>query len=150
MDFVSQIDFIRPICLPLDEPLRSKSLIGETAMIAGWGASMFQGPQSSVLRHTQVKIVSTVKCARGYKPHFPAQVFDDRIICAGGNGHDTCQGDSGKGRKRQNKTQQPQLSFLVCIHRRPIDGVTSKLDSSLKAYRILNIILHIIGIREKR
>lgn len=88
-------DLIRPICLPLDESLRSANLVGEAALIAGWGATMFQGPQSYVLRHTQVTIASTAKCERSYKPNFPAQVFDDRIICAGASGRDSCQGDSG-------------------------------------------------------
>lgn len=91
----SCLDHIRPICLPLNEPLRSGNLVGESALIAGWGSTMFQGPQSNVLRHTQVKIVSTAKCGRSYKPHFPSQVFDDRIICAGASGRDSCQGDSG-------------------------------------------------------
>lgn len=89
-------DHIRPICLPLDEPLRSADLSGETAVIAGWGATHFQGPQSPVLRHTQVTVVPTAKCARSYKPHYPSQVFDNRIMCAGSVGRDSCQGDSGK------------------------------------------------------
>lgn len=89
-------DRIRPICLPLYEPLRSSDLTGSAPFVAGWGSTSYQGPQSSILRETQVTIVPISKCEQSYKAAFPSQVFDDRIICAGDGGHDTCQGDSGK------------------------------------------------------
>lgn len=82
--------------MPLNEPLRSSDYVGYSPFVAGWGATLFQGPQSTILRHTQVKIISTSDCANNYKPYFPNQLFDERIICAGIGGHDTCQGDSGK------------------------------------------------------
>lgn len=88
-------DRIRPICLPIYEPLRSSSLTGYAPFVAGWGSTNFQGPQSSVLQDTQVQVVSTAECERSYKSKFAVQVFDDRIICAGSGGHDACQGDSG-------------------------------------------------------
>lgn len=63
--------------------------------VAGWGATMYQGPQSNVLHHAQVPIIPLEKCARNYKSYFPNQLFDKRVICAGYGGRDTCQGDSG-------------------------------------------------------
>lgn len=38
-DFTDQI---RPICLPLNEPLRSRDLTGYQPFIAGWGATTYQ------------------------------------------------------------------------------------------------------------
>lgn len=86
---------IRPICLPLHNPLRSDDLIGYSPVVAGWGSTSFQGPQSHILRDTQVKVIPTIECAKSYKSKFSTQVFDDRIICAGSGGRDACQGDSG-------------------------------------------------------
>lgn len=86
---------IRPICLPLFEPLRSQDLIGYAPFVAGWGSTIYQGPQSSYLRDVQLPIISLQECAQNYKLHFPNQQFDDRVICAGYGGRDTCQGDSG-------------------------------------------------------
>ncbi|XP_031626161.1 serine protease filzig-like [Contarinia nasturtii] len=88
-------DNIRPICLPLFEPLRSADLTGYRPFVAGWGSTHFQGPQSSILQDTQVPIVSTFECGQSYKTVFSSQIFDERIICAGNGLHDACQGDSG-------------------------------------------------------
>lgn len=93
--FLYVSDRIRPICLPLNEPLRSTDLTGYAPFVAGWGSTFYQGPQSSILRETQVEVISTSKCEQSYKTAFPNQIFDERIICAGTGGHDTCQGDSG-------------------------------------------------------
>lgn len=89
------VDRIRPICLPLHHPLRSADFIGYSPFVAGWGSTSFQGPQSNILRDTPVKVIPTIECEKSYKSKFSVQVFDDRIICAGGSGHDACQGDSG-------------------------------------------------------
>lgn len=81
--------------MPLFEPLRTQDLTGYTPFVAGWGSTVYQGPQSHVLRDVQVPIISLRECARNYKSHFPNQQFDERVICAGYGGRDTCQGDSG-------------------------------------------------------
>lgn len=90
-----RLDQIRPICLPLHEPLRSSNLIGYSPFVAGWGSMVFLGPQSTILRDAQVPIISTAECEKNYKSKYSMQVFDNRIICAGSGGHDACQGDSG-------------------------------------------------------
>lgn len=81
--------------MPLHDPLRSSDLIGYSPFVAGWGSTSFQGPQSQILRDAPVKVIPTTECAKSYKSKFSAQVFDDRIICAGDGGRDACQGDSG-------------------------------------------------------
>lgn len=90
-----RIDQIRPICLPLYEPLRSSNLIGYSPFVAGWGSTSFLGPQSSVLQDTRVPIISMAECEKSYRSKFSMQVFDNRIICAGSGRNDACQGDSG-------------------------------------------------------
>lgn len=57
------------------------------------GSTFYQGPQTSILQETQVQVVSTQDCAKSYKQFFQTQIFDERIICAGSAGHDTCQGN---------------------------------------------------------
>lgn len=93
--FFLNLDNVRPICLPLFEPLKSKEFSNEMPYVAGWGATIYQGPQSNTLRDAQVPIVSLKTCAKNYQKYFPNQLFDDRVLCAGYGGHDSCQGDSG-------------------------------------------------------
>ncbi|XP_063709349.1 venom serine protease Bi-VSP [Culicoides brevitarsis] len=88
-------DFIRPICLPTQEPQRSMDLTGYQPFVAGWGTTSTQGPAANVLQEVQVPVVSTQSCGNSYKTFFPNQVYDNRIICAGATGRDSCQGDSG-------------------------------------------------------
>ena len=89
------LEKIRPICLPLFEPLRSVDLTGYSPFVAGWGSTSFQGPQSSILQDAQVPVASTAECEQSYKNIYSTQVFDNRIICAGNGARDACQGDSG-------------------------------------------------------
>lgn len=63
--------------------------------IAGWGAVSYQGPVSSILQEAQIPIVSNSDCERNYRTYFPNQIFDNRVLCAGFGGRDSCQGDSG-------------------------------------------------------
>lgn len=85
-------DQIRPICLPLNEPLRSRDLTGYQPFIAGWGATSYQGPVSPILQEAQIPIVSNSDCERNYRIYFPNQIFDNRVLCAGYGGRDSCQG----------------------------------------------------------
>ncbi|XP_037039357.1 mucin-2-like [Bradysia coprophila] len=94
-DYAPITDQIRPICLPLNEPLRSRDLTGYQPFIAGWGATSYQGPVSSILQEAQIPVVSNSDCERNYRIYFPNQIFDNRVICAGFGGRDSCQGDSG-------------------------------------------------------
>ncbi|KAJ6634877.1 Venom serine protease Bi-VSP [Pseudolycoriella hygida] len=94
-DYAPVTDQIRPICLPLNEPLRSRDLTGYQPFIAGWGAVSYQGPVSPILQEAQIPIVSTADCERNYRVYFPNQIFDNRVLCAGYGGRDSCQGDSG-------------------------------------------------------
>lgn len=108
---------IRPICLPVSEPLRSMDYTSYNPFIAGWGAVTFQGPTSAVLRDAQIPIINTRTCEANYRTRFPTvslgndvsesylncscenyfslSIFLLQIICAGDGVRDACQGDSG-------------------------------------------------------
>jgi len=83
-----------PICLPIDEPLRSKNLVKLMPTVAGWGSIYFNGPSSSTLQETVLPVVENDLCKRAFGNR---SVIDDRILCAGylRGGKDACQGDSG-------------------------------------------------------
>lgn len=85
-------DFIRPICLPTEEPQRSMDLTGYQPFVAGWGTTSSNGPVANILQEVQVPVVNTQSCGNAYKTYFPDQIFDNRVICAGATGKDSCQG----------------------------------------------------------
>lgn len=91
---------IRPICLPINEPLRSSVFTNANPFVAGWGLTIEGGKeQSPVLLQLQVPVVSNKDCREFYRKNgddaTPIQ-FGERILCAGGTaGKSTCTGDSG-------------------------------------------------------
>lgn len=113
---VPTADSVRPICLPLFEPLRSQEFFDEMPYVAGWGATIYQGPRSDTLRDAQVPIIPLETCAKNYRKYFPHQVFDKRVVCAGFGGRDTCQGDSG------GPLMVQQVSHTLCCGRLAWNG----------------------------
>ncbi|XP_050574693.1 venom protease-like isoform X3 [Bombus affinis] len=84
-------DYIRPICLPIEESLRNNNFVGYNAFVAGWGRLEFDGPYSDELMEVQVPVLSTAECQQAYAG------VSDKVICAGyaEGGKDACTGDSG-------------------------------------------------------
>ncbi|XP_023248521.1 venom protease-like [Copidosoma floridanum] len=97
-DEVTFTEAIRPICLPLLEPLRNLDITGRNPFIAGWGALDFRGKQSSgVLLEAQIPVADEASCRQAYS-RIPQELhIDERTLCAGHplGGKDACQGDSG-------------------------------------------------------
>lgn len=93
------IDRISPICLPLDEPLRSQKFVGSNPFVVGWGTLREHGLPSTVLMQIQIPIIDSKFCKLIYKKHkaFKADMqFSDIVICAGiYEGVNSCHGDSG-------------------------------------------------------
>lgn len=104
---------IRPICLPILEPLRSKDLTYHQPFVIGYGATSYKGSLASILQESQVPIVPLTQCATSYQTIYPGQVFDDRVLCAGyaAGGKDACQGDSG------SPLMYPTVSILHIKHK---------------------------------
>ncbi|XP_068973410.1 venom protease isoform X1 [Bombus flavifrons] len=88
---VSFSEYIRPICLPIEESLRNNNFVGYNPFVAGWGRLRYRGPLSDILMEVQVPVVSNAVCKKAYSDG------SDTIICAGytAGGKDSCQGDSG-------------------------------------------------------
>lgn len=98
---VSFNEAIRPICLP---PL-GNDFNGEKATVTGWGRISSGGADSQVLQKATVPVMDQKVCAKRYNPSGSGsvQVLDD-MLCAGGNGKDACQRDSGGPLIWQNAT----------------------------------------------
>ena len=96
------LDSIRPICLPINEPLRSREFFGDNAFIAGWGGTSENGDPSPVLMQLQIPVVGNQKCRylllKAGVPSKDIHIRDD-LMCAGEDaGKGFWHGDSGRCR----------------------------------------------------
>lgn len=89
-------EYVYPICLPVEDQLRTNNFYRSFPFVAGWGSIGFRGPASDALLEIQVPVVSTDSCKQAYSA-FKSSVIDHRVLCAGfaRGGKDACQGDSG-------------------------------------------------------
>lgn len=93
---------IRPICLPINETIRSRSFTGYLPFIAGWNVGQTEGNVSDVLRELQVPVLNNDECKDQYQRQNKI-VMDDRfgmnVICTAAyisdKDRDTCVSDSG-------------------------------------------------------
>ncbi|KAJ6643474.1 Venom serine protease Bi-VSP [Pseudolycoriella hygida] len=88
---------IRPICIPINDPLRSKDYVESNPFAAGWGLTE-KGSKSSILLEVQVPVLSNEECKEKYnaiKSVVSQKQFDSAVLCAGIPGKDSCKGDSG-------------------------------------------------------
>lgn len=84
---------IRPICLPVSAPHRSRSFVGLTSFAAGWGRT-----ETSTASEKKLKVELDVRdlgdCSQAYRGL--GIVLQGKQMCAGGErGKDSCTGDSG-------------------------------------------------------
>lgn len=91
---------IRPICLPINDPLRTKDFIGVSPFIAGWGKTTEGGESATILQEIQVPVLENSVCKNRYETLgklLSDRQFNDAVLCAGvlKGGQDSCQGDSG-------------------------------------------------------
>ena len=89
-------EHVYPICLPVQDPIRSRDFFRTYPFIAGWGAVGFKAPSSDDLLEIQVPVVSNEACQQSFS-NFKSAVIDHRVLCAGytRGGKDSCEGDSG-------------------------------------------------------
>ncbi|CAH2094433.1 unnamed protein product [Euphydryas editha] len=86
-------DFVKPICLPITQELRSNSFEGYNMEVAGWGQTESRH-NSDVKMKVRVPIVKNNKCQDIYRKE--GRILTEKQICAGGlEGQDSCRGDSG-------------------------------------------------------
>uniref|UniRef100_A0A1A9WS69 Peptidase S1 domain-containing protein n=1 Tax=Glossina brevipalpis TaxID=37001 RepID=A0A1A9WS69_9MUSC len=91
---VTYTDFIKPICLPLNDSLRSLDFIDYSLIVAGWGHYNSENVMSSILQKATLNVVPHRKCNLQFRKYYITLSKDE--ICAEGSGIvDTCFGDSG-------------------------------------------------------
>lgn len=86
-------DFVRPICLPLSNNLRSATFDGIVMDVAGWGKTEKVSASNLKLK-ASVEGYTLNQCRSVYMRQ--NIILGDTQICAGGKeGIDSCRGDSG-------------------------------------------------------
>ncbi|XP_014271508.1 venom protease [Halyomorpha halys] len=86
-------DTVKPVCLPQTDALRSSKFEGKYPYVIGWGHTTNNGPKSDVLQQVQVPVVENENCTKAYKKM--QYSITGNQICAGKEGKDSCQADSG-------------------------------------------------------
>lgn len=93
---VNFTDFIKPICLPLEQNLRNLNSNGVDFEFVGWGRTSENSSLSNVKRKIVMRGVSNEYCQAQFNETDPPRAILSTHLCAlGGNGRDTCRGDSG-------------------------------------------------------
>lgn len=59
-------DSMKPLCLPVTSDLQRESLIGQNAVVAGWGVTE-EGLESSVLLSVDLPVISNSDCMSAYR-----------------------------------------------------------------------------------
>ncbi|XP_058823601.1 CLIP domain-containing serine protease B4-like isoform X1 [Topomyia yanbarensis] len=86
-------EYIRAICLPVDDAERYRNNVGTAAFAAGWGRTE-TASSSNIKLKVELSITELNRCSAVYRPSGVA--LRDTQMCAGGvRGKDTCSGDSG-------------------------------------------------------
>lgn len=94
------LERISPICLPDNGAILTKSFVGQTPFVAGWGRQAESSQLSNILQQVQVPVISNAQCKKMYEDLGRVKddiQFSDIVLCAGftAGGKDSCQGDSG-------------------------------------------------------
>lgn len=92
-------DWIRPICLPVENSIRTRNHEGVQSFAAGWGKTETASASQKKLK-VELNIKSLAECSPGYERI--GITLQSTQLCAGGlKGKDTCSGDSGGPLMRQ-------------------------------------------------
>lgn len=81
---LSNIARIRPVCLPLEEPLRSRNFVDANPFMAGWGDVDVNNTAPEVLMQIQGPVYDNEVCKRLMlrlgAPQARVQI-NDRVLC---------------------------------------------------------------------
>ncbi|XP_063698018.1 serine protease easter-like [Culicoides brevitarsis] len=86
--------FVKPICLPMDNELKEKSLVGDRMEVVGWGKTETRS-QSNIKLKVKIRGVDLNTCSARFQP--VRRVIDTQVCAGGDRGKDSCRGDSGGG-----------------------------------------------------
>jgi secreted trypsin-like serine protease len=96
-DSVTFQNNIRPVCLPIQSRITNK-FVGQSANVTGWGETSSEDSQlSPVLLEAEVPVLSNHACESTLLSVNPTLLgaITDNVLCAGGRGTESCNGDSG-------------------------------------------------------
>jgi Trypsin len=78
--------YIQPICIPFNEPEKSRSFEKYKPFAAGWGRTQEGGKSANVLQEIQLPIISNEQCRNRYSAInkvISDKQFDNAVLCAG-------------------------------------------------------------------
>ncbi|XP_055850702.1 serine protease easter-like [Episyrphus balteatus] len=90
---VDYTDYIRPICLPLDDILKESTFDGYKMYISGWEIPD-EGIKGIIKRYAEVPVVPVNECKSLYSQN-SLDVGTSQICAGGQKGIDSCRGDAG-------------------------------------------------------
>lgn len=103
-------DFVKPICLPLDEAL-DKSYVSQNVEIAGWGITDSDTMQES---DTLLYVTLPVRDLCACNESMPALEIDSNQFCVGlETGEDSCTGDSGGPMMRIERINEIKKYYVL-------------------------------------
>ena len=92
------LDRIRPVCLPVYEPIKTRNFDDENPFLIDWGITSHGEKHSDVMLQGQIRIIDKTTCKKIFKKHgltrAPEQ-YSDRVICAGIESEAKCKYDAG-------------------------------------------------------
>ena len=84
--------------MPIVDPYRSQSYVGDQPFIAGWGRLKEGGKTSNKLQFVRLPVLTNAECKQRFqvvRKLISEQQFGSAVMCAGdlNGGRDSCQGD---------------------------------------------------------
>ncbi|KAJ8705226.1 hypothetical protein PYW07_011053 [Mythimna separata] len=114
----------------LIQTIELSGLVGQNIFVSGWGYKEEQGDYLDTLHQVQIKIIPMQKCQEVDNSWYN-HTLTPRMFCAGGWGHDACQGDSGGGAVSFGKLVGISSFGFGCGRRMP--GVYTNIsDNSIR------------------
>ncbi|KAF8791070.1 U21-ctenitoxin-Pn1a like protein [Argiope bruennichi] len=105
IDIAGSNGYINEICLPGKD---KRDPTGD-AIVIGWGDTEVEGDHSDTLKHVDVPLVRRDECKKRVKGQ--TKIYE-HVLCAGSEGKDSCQSDSG-GPLMQIKNSKAVLIGIV-------------------------------------
>jgi secreted trypsin-like serine protease len=103
--------FVKPICLPLTETLRTANLDGLKLTVAGWGKTEM-GSSSTVKLKVDLEVVPLTGCQEKFKKY---NLWSKQLCAGGKKGQDSCKGDSGGPLMKEINEGHSQFWYIAGV-----------------------------------
>lgn len=91
-------DTIRPVCLPVYDPIKYRNFDDSNPFLIDWGLTSHDDILSDVMLQDQVVVHDKKACRKEFEKHGKYRVsaqYGERIVCAGIEAESKCQYDAG-------------------------------------------------------